>query len=286
MKSDNLYASITQHIVATIASGHATGTWTMPWHTSGAPGSFPRNAASRKPYRGINSLILSATAQQHGYRTGLWGTFTQWRDLGAQVQKGEKAAQIVFWKITRSEEEDGETPAKQVFTRPYHVFNAAQVRGYTPPATPLLSEEERIAQAEQFFAHLSPTITSGAPMACYVPARDTIYMPHFAQFTSAEAYYGTLGHECCHRTGHPSRLNRDLTGRFGSAAYAVEELVAELGAAFLCGTLGLALEPRADHAQYIATWLHVLHTDARAVWTAASKAQAAVDWMHAQQPAT
>ena len=123
-------------------------------------------------------------------------------------------------------------------------------------------------------------------MACYVPARDTICMPHFAQFTSAAAYYGTLGHECTHRTGHPSRLSRDLTGRFGSAAYAVEELVAELGAAFLCGTLGLAAEPRADHAQYIATWLHVLKTDARAVWTAASKAQAAVDWMHAQQPAS
>ena len=121
-------------------------------------------------------------------------------------------------------------------------------------------------------------------MACYVPARDEIRMPHFAQFTSAVAYYSTLGHECCHWAGHPSRLNRDLTGRFGSAAYAVEELVAELGAAFLCGTLGLAVEPRTDHAQYIATWLHVLKTDARAVWTAASKAQAAVDWIHAQQP--
>ena len=110
----------------------------MPWHTTGAPGSFPRNAASRKPYRGINTLILAATAQQHGYPTGLWGTFNQWRDLGAQVHKGEKAAQIVFWKITRSaeEEEDRAAPAKQVLTRPYHVFNAAQVRGYTPPATP------------------------------------------------------------------------------------------------------------------------------------------------------
>jgi antirestriction protein ArdC len=288
MKNENLYAAITQHIVAAIASGHATGTWTMPWHTTGAPGSFPRNAASHKPYRGINSLILSATAQQHGYRTGLWGTFNQWRDLGAQVQKGEKAAQIVFWKITRSqeEEEDREAPATQVFTRPYHVFNAAQVCGYTPPALALLSDEEHSAQAEQFFAHLRPTITHGAPMACYMPARDTICMPHFAQFTSAVAYYGTLGHECCHRTGHPSRLNRDLTGRFGSAAYAVEELVAELGAAFLCGTLGLAVEPRADHAQYIAVWLNVLKTDVRAVFTAASKAQAAVDWMHAQQPAS
>ena len=197
-KSENLYASITQHIVTAIESGHATGTWTMPWHTTGSPQSFPRNVASRKPYRGINTLILSATAQQHGYSTGFWGTFTQWRDLGAQVHKGEKAAQIVFWKITRSEEEDGEAPAKQVLTRPYNVFNAAQVRGYTPPAAPLLSEHERIAQTEQFFAHLRLTLIHGAPMACYVPARDTICMPHFAQFTSAEAYYGTLGHECCH----------------------------------------------------------------------------------------
>jgi antirestriction protein ArdC len=284
MQSDNLYAVITQQIVTAIASGEATGTWTMPWHTTGALGSFPHNAVSHKPYRGINTLILAATAQQHGYPTGLWGTFHQWRDLGAQVQKGEKATQIVFWTITRAEEADGDAPAKQVFTRPYHVFNAAQVRGYTPSATPVLADEARLTQAEQFFAHLHPTMLHGAPMACYVPSRDTICMPHFAQFTSADAYYSTLGHECTHWSGHPSRLHRDLTGRFGSAAYAVEELVAELGAAFLGGTLGLAVEPRADHAQYIASWLTVLTTDVRAVWTAASKAQAAVDWMQAQQP--
>jgi antirestriction protein ArdC len=279
MATTTLYATITQQIVAAITSGQATGTWTMPWHTT--PG-VPRNIASGKPYRGINTLLLWSTAQQHGYASPVWGTFAQWRARGNAVHKGERATQIVFWTVTEAED-DEVTPRKRVWTRHYHVFNAAQVRGALP-APPGLDKAARIAQAEQFFAQLHLPIVHGAPLACYVPSQDTIHMPHFAQFTSAEAYYATLGHESTHRTGHPSRLHRDLSGRFGSAAYAMEELVAELGAAFLCGILGLALTPRPDHAQYIASWLTVLHADTRAIVTAAAHAQAAVDWMQAQHP--
>ena len=298
----DVYARVTDAIVAAIEAGVARGgDWRMPWHRrrdAGASPALPVNVASRAAYRGVNTLALWAAAEARGYPAGLWGTYRQWAEIGGQVRKGERATTVVFWRFPqaagaadRGEEaggdaggDEGDSPRRGPWARAYAVFNAAQVDGAAPPAdtAPRLPEAARIAEAEGFFARLPGlTLRHGGTAAFYAPSSDHVQMPAFADFRAAEGYYATLAHEVTHWTGHPSRLARDLTGRFGSAAYGAEELVAELGAAFACAALGLATEPRPDHARYVAHWLDLLRADRRAIFTAASKAQAAADWLHA-----
>jgi antirestriction protein ArdC len=287
------YRRVTDRIVAAIETGTAKGKdWRMPWHRrrdAEAPTSLPMNVTSRSGYRGINTVILWGEAEVRGYDAGLWGTYRQWKALGAQVRGGEKAATVIYWQFPdRAKADvtgDGEEDRKRApWAKAYSVFNVAQVEGYKAPAdaTPILPEERRIAAAEGFFSRLpSLDVLHGGTRAYYVPATDRVQMPRFADFRDAEGYYGTLAHEVTHWTGHSSRLARDLSGRFRSEAYAAEELVAELGAAFLLATLGLATEPREDHAQYVAGWLELLRGDPRAIFTAARMAQGAADWLHA-----
>jgi antirestriction protein ArdC len=152
---------------------------------------------------------------------------------------------------------------------------------YTAPASPRLDVPDRIARAETFFAGTGATISYGGNRAFYRPSTDSIVLPSFETFRDAESFYATLAHECCHWTSASSRLDRDFGSKhFGSEGYAMEELVAELGAAFLCADLDLTLEPREDHAAYIATWLEVLKADNRAIFTAASHAQRAADYLN------
>ena len=257
----------------------------MPWHSSGKFAYSPINVISKKPYRGINTVCLWAAAQAKGYQRGEWATYAQWQERGAQVVKGEKATTVVFWKFSdgAAGADDGdETPkggSRLLFTRGYSVFNAAQVDGYNPPSdtdTPML---ERIAHAEEFFQAIRAEIRHGGNQAYYSPATDHIQMPPFAAFAESVAYYSTLAHEHTHWTANAARCDRQLGKRFGDCAYAAEELIAELGAAFTCAHLGLSTEPREDHAQYLQSWLRVLKADKRAIFTAASKAQQACDWM-------
>ena len=278
----NLYEAITQQIVSAIESGHANGAWKMPWHSLGAPLCAPVNAISQRAYRGLNVLMLWAVAQSKGYESGQWGTFKQWKEAGACVKKGEKATTVIFWKVTEKADEEGEMD-KQFYARASYVFNASQVSGFTAPALPILPEEARVEQAERFFAKLGAKVEVGGYEAFYSAGLDEIHIPRFEAFETATGYYATLGHEHIHWTGNKTRLDRDFSGRFGSEAYAFEELVAELGAAFLCAELGLALAPRADHARYIRGWLKCLKGDPHAIFTAARKAQAAVDWMKERQ---
>jgi antirestriction protein ArdC len=254
----------------------------MPWHTSGRFAFSPVNVASHKPYRGINTVCLWAAAQAKGYERGEWATYQQWSERGAQVRKGEKATLVVFWKFAQDagESQDaGEHGSRLLFTRGYSVFNAAQVDGYTPSADsekPLL---ERIEQAEAFFRSVGADVRHGGNQAFYAPSSDHVQMPPFQAFKEAIGYYSVLAHEHTHWTANASRCDRQLGKRFGDSAYAAEELIAELGAAFTCAHLGLSVEPRPDHAQYLASWLRVLKADKRAIFTAASKAQFACDWM-------
>jgi antirestriction protein ArdC len=282
----DVYTRITNQIVEAIEEGAAD--WHMPWHCTGKDSFAPLNAATQKPYRGVNVLSLWAAARQHGFPTGYWATYKQWQEMGAQVRKGEKSSLVVFWKFAdaKSEDDDGptteETSCRLVLARGYSVFNAAQVDGFVPPEVAERPVAERIACADHFFAGLGATIQHGGNRAYYQPSTDSIQMPEFEAFVDPISYYSTLAHEATHWTGAPSRLNRDLSGRFGNEAYAAEELLAELGAAFICADLALCNEPRPDHAAYVANWLTVLKKDKHAIFTAASKAQAAVDWMHAQ----
>lgn len=177
-----------------------------------------------------------------------------------------------------------------MFARASWVFNAAQVDGYELPAEAELPENplfDPIARAESFASATGARIEEGGDRACFIPALDTIRMPERRRFTGtdtttpAEGFYSTLCHELTHWSGAKSRLDRDLSGRFGTESYAVEELVAELGAAFLCADLGITPEPRADHASYVKSWLEVLKSDKKAVFTAASKASQAANWLQA-----
>jgi antirestriction protein ArdC len=280
----DVYERVTSQIINAIEQG--VSNWRMPWHTSGKFAFSPINVASKKPYRGINTVCLWAAAQAKGYERGEWATYQQWQERGGQVRKGEKATTVVFWKFAHSSaetQEDGEehtvSSSRLLFTRGYSVFNAAQVDGYTPKSDPDTPIEQRIESAEQFFGRINARVTHQGNRAFYSPDSDSITLPPFAAFFTPLDYYGTRAHETGHWTAKADRCNRELGKRFGDNAYSIEELIAELTAAFVCGHLGLSSEPRPDHAQYIASWLKVLKADKRAIFTAASKAQQAADYM-------
>src|ERR1043166_4307494 len=280
----DVYARVTAQIINAIEQG--VSNWRMPWHTSGRFAFSPINVTSKKPYRGINTVCLWAAAESKGYERGEWGTYQQWLERGAQVRKGEKATTVVFWKFAHdaAETDDSdETPkagcSRLLFTRGYSVFNATQVDGYTPKAEPDTPMLERIERADGFFTAIGADVRHGGNQAFYSPASDHIQMPPFQAFRDRVSYYATLAHEHTHWTAPAGRCDRQLGKRFGDNAYAAEELIAELGAAFVSAHLGLSTEPREDHAQYINSWLRVLKADSRAIFTAASKAQQACDWL-------
>ena len=282
----DVYATVTAQIVTAIEQG--AGTWRMPWHSSGKFASSPINVISKKPYRGINTLCLWSAAESKGYESGEWGTYKQWQERGAQVRKGEKSTLVVFWKFassaseTQEGDEQAASSARLLFTRGYSVFNATQVDGYNPPAVTDAPILERIEQADTFFKSVGADVRHGGNQAYYSPASDHIQMPRFDVFRENVSYYSTLAHETTHWTSAASRCDRQLGKRFGDSAYAAEELIAELGAAFTCAHLGLSTEPREDHAQYLQSWLRVLKSDKRAIFSAASQAQRACDWMIAR----
>src|ERR1051325_9613790 len=233
----DVYARVTSQIINAIEQG--TGTWRMPWHTSGRFAFSPINVTSKKPYRGINTVCLWAAAQAKGYERGEWATYQQWLERGAQVRKGEKATLVVFWKFANdTETDDGdETPksgaSRLLFTRGYSVVNAAQVDGYTPRAEPDRPVIERIEQADTFFKSIGATVRHGGNQAFYAPISDHVQMPPFQVFRDGASYYSTLAHEHTHWTATASRCDRQLGKRFGDHAYAAEELIAELGAAWI-----------------------------------------------------
>src|SRR3984893_5173635 len=195
----DVYATVTSQIVNSIENG--VSTWRMPWHTSGKFAFSPINVASKKPYRGINTLCLWAAAQAKGYERGEWATYQQWQERKAQVRKGEKATTVVFWKFANSaaETDDGEehtaTSSRLLFTRGYSVFNAAQVDGYTPKADADAPIEQRIESAEQFFSRVNARVVHQGNRAFYSPADDAITLPPFAAFFTPGDYYSTRAQE-------------------------------------------------------------------------------------------
>ena len=247
----DVYASVTAQIINAIEQG--VGNWRMPWHTSGRYAFSPINTTSKKPYRGINTVCLWAAAEAKGYESGEWGTYKQWQERGAQVRKGEKSTTVVFWKFANNAQEsqdDGDehpgSGSRLLFTRGYSVFNAAQVDGYAPKPEPEQTIPERIARADGFFQGIGADLKHGGNRAYYEPVSDHIQMPPLAAFFESVAYYSTLAHETTHWTAKAERCDRQLGKRFGDNAYAAEELIAELGAAFVCAHLGLSTEPREE----------------------------------------
>jgi antirestriction protein ArdC len=284
----DIYTRITNQIVSHLEKG--VRPWVRPWNAEHAAGRITRPLRHNgKPYSGINVLSLWASAMAQNFAAPVWMTFKQASELDAHIRKGEKGSLVVYAdsiKRKETDEKTGDEIDQEIpFLKGYIVFNVEQIEGlpevYYSKAEPTLDPVTRIERAEKFFAALGATVRHGGNRAFYSNAADVIQMPPFESFQDANSYYVTLAHECTHWTGSMTRLDRDFGGhRFGSEGYAVEELVAELGSAFLCADLELALEPREDHASYIASWLKVLTADNRAVFTAAAHAQRAAEFIN------
>jgi len=286
-KANDIYQRVTDQIVAELEKG--VRPWLKPWNAEHTAGRITRPLrANGIPYRGINVLMLWAAATERGYTVPLWLTYKQAQELGGQVRKGEKGSLVVYAnKITRTAQDEttGEDLEREIpFMKGYTVFNAEQVDGLPerfrllPP--PALDPVARIERAEAFFAATGAEIREGGDRAFYSVADDHVQMPPFVAFKEREAYYATLAHEVCHWTKHPKRLDRSFgRKRFGDEGYAMEELVAELGAAFVCADLALTPQPREEHAAYIGSWLKALKDDRRAIFGAAAHAQRAADYL-------
>lgn len=271
MNIHDLYRTVTASIIAELENGAIP--WVRPWKGTTL---MPTNAATGRRYNGINIPILWYIAEKRGYPHQLWCTYRQAQELGAQVRKGEHAAHIVYTSSYTKVVDD--SPATLRFLRSYAVFNLAQLNGYTPPDGQLTSTLERNAHADEVIAATRAEIDYGGSDACYIPSRDVVRMPPPESFADSGSFYATLFHELGHWSGAGKRLNRDLSGRFGSQAYAAEELIAELCSAFLCAAIGIQGELR--HAGYIDSWITLLKEDDRAMFTAASKASQAADFIY------
>ena len=287
----DIYQNITDQIVTALEQG------VRPWHQPWSAGHMEGRVAlplrhNGVAYRGVNVLALWMQAMAKGYAAPVWMTFRQALALGANVRKGEKGSLVVYAdKITRTETnaETNEDNVRDIhYMKGYVVFNSEQIDGlsdlyYAKPA-PTTPTIQRIGRVESFFSATGVTVRHGGNRAYYSVSTDHVQMPPIESFRDPESYYATLAHETTHATKHPTRLDRDFgRKRWGDEGYAMEELVAELGAAFLSADLELTPELRDDHASYIAPWLKVLKSDNRAIFTAASHAQRAADFLHGLQ---
>ena len=278
----DIYQSVTDRIVAALQAG--TPPWICPWQGSDADMS-PANLSTRRPYRGINVLLLNLQSLLHGYGSNRWITFQQARSLNACVRKGEHGTPIVFFKMHElgaAEKVQPEPDARRIvpLLRTFTVFNAAQVDDLPPALTPATEPREAwdaISAADLILAESHARIRHGGARAFYMPSEDVIQLPPHTSFANATDYYGTALHELTHWTGHPDRCNRPIGRRNGIDAYAFEELVAEMGSAFL--TNHCRLPGKLQHESYIASWLSALRNDKRLIFSAASQAQRAADYL-------
>lgn len=280
MKQD-IYQTVTDRIIAELEQGAAP--WIKPWQTSGeALADMPHNATSGRPYSGVNVLMLWLTACAQGYGTPAFVTFKQAKEAGGHVRKGEHGHTVVYVNaIEREREGEGGEPEREriPFLKAYTVFNLDQCDGLDGLKPERIERPALLANDafQGFVSATRATIRHQGNRAFYAPSPDLVQLPHPLDFRDHASYQATLLHELGHWTGAESRLDRDLRNRFGSRAYAAEELVAELTAAFLCAHLGIRGELR--HAGYIGNWLELLRADKRAVFTAASKASTAADYL-------
>ena len=284
----DIHQEVTDTIVAALEAG--TAPWVKPWN---AEHGMPCNASTGRHYNGVNVFLLWMTANARGYASQRWLTFKQAKALGGSVRKGQNKANgcgatpIVFFNWREHEDKATGKVKRFPLLRFYQVFNVEQCEGLPEKAlgkideAERLSDEDRIANAESFFAELHKGMgmvpKRGGARACYSPSLDEIHLPAFESFKNPESAYSTEAHEFGHATGHSSRLDRDLSGTFGSADYAAEELVAEMTSAFVCAQL--EIQGELQHPEYIANWIKKLRSDKRAVFTAASLAKKAHAFM-------
>lgn len=283
----DIYTRVTDRIISDLEQG--VRSWTKPWDAEHLAGKITRPLRHNGlPYAGVNILMLWAASMDHGFNSSIWMTYKQAEELKAHVRRGEKGSLVVYAsKLTKTEQDDdGNDLERNIpFLKGYTVFNVEQIEGlpehYYAKPTPKFNPVERIENAENFFAATGADIRYRGERAFYSQSGDYIQLPPIEAFRDAESFYATLAHESTHWTKHPERLERDFgRKKWGDEGYAREELVAEIGSAFLCADLEITPEVREDHAAYIESWLQVLKNDKRAVFQAAAHAQRAVDYLH------
>lgn len=278
----DIYSEITNQIIEDIESNNILP-WENPWNVSFG---IPQNAVTGKFYSGLNILILWAMQSKKKYTSSKWVTYKQATSLGGQVRKGEKSTRIIFYQPLKIEEKNdrGEDEEKTIpLMRTYSVFNICQCDGLEDivKADSLVFNQETEFQAlnaaEEILSATKANVQYDGVAAVYLPSTDTIHLPERSSFKGQREFYATALHELTHWTGHESRLNRKLDCKFGSEDYAFEELTAELGASFLCASVGLAYSTQ--HASYVASWLKALKDDKRFIFKAASKARKALEYV-------
>jgi antirestriction protein ArdC len=283
----DVYTRVTSGIIEQLEAG--VRPWLKPWNAEFAAGRITRPLRHNgQKYNGINILMLWASAEMQGFSCPFWLTFQQAKELGGHVKKGEHGSPVVYantFKKTETTDAGEEIEQDVPFLKEYTVFNAEQCEDlpahFYRLAEPPTEKMDRIEHAERFFANTTADIRYGGNRAYYAIEADYVRMPPFETFRDGESHAATLAHEMTHWTRHSSRLNRQFgRKKWGDEGYAMEELVAELGSAFLCADLHITPEVREDHASYIESWLKVLKSDKRAVFSAASHASKAVDFLH------
>lgn len=276
MSNNPIYQAVTDAIIAQLESGAAP--WVKPWH---ADASADKNLVTGKAYQGINRLILGMAGMAGGFQSNTWASYNQLKAAGYNVQKGQKGTAICFYKPVAGtvDAATGETTSGYAVLKSYCIFNLSQTDAPADAiAPPVIAEPFDANEAcEAAIVKTGAIIRHGGDAAFYMPSTDAVQLPHKASFDSAAHYYATALHELTHWTGAKHRLNRDFSGRFGNPAYAFEELVAEIGAAYLCADLGIQGELR--HAGYIGHWLKACRDDNTAIFKAAALAQKAADFI-------
>lgn len=283
MQQHKSYNDLTAHFIGQLEQG--TRPWSRSWKSSAANVGRPLRG-NGIPYRGVNVLALWTHSMLRGFSSPYWMTFLQAKDFGAHVRKGAKSAQV--FKVGQVvKEKPGEDPDVFSYLKSYAVFNAEEIEGlpahFFPAVDAPKPEQGRIAAAEDFARRTGANIRHGGDRAFYARAADLVQMPMFGDFESPDAYYATLFHELTHWTGAPHRVERPKGDRFGDPKYAFEELVAELGAAFICADLRISDTPRPDHASYLANWVEALRAHPRILMQAASHAEKAAEYLHGLQ---
>tara|TARA_R100000808_G_C2141879_1_gene149705 strand:- start:665 stop:1567 length:903 start_codon:yes stop_codon:yes gene_type:complete len=270
----DLYQDFTDQVIKQMENNNMN--WFKPFTTSILNGHH--NVVSKKCYQGLNCFSIGLSVHNNGFKSNEWATFNQWKNLGANVLKGSKGTQILYWNIKEYEDKnDKDKKVKIPMLKYFVVFNADQVEGYKTKEieTKEIDDWKAHFKTDTFVKNTKANIQVNNK-AFYSPSGDFIGMPPKEDFkgdkenTKEQHYYSTLLHELTHWTGHSSRCNRDLQNRFGSKAYAMEELVAEIGSAFLCSHLGITKAPTPNHAKYLNNWLEVLKEDKKAIFKAFS----------------
>lgn len=286
MSNNDIAEKVTQELISLLESGVAP--WRKPWASGD---SVPYNASTRRPYRGINVLVLWAAEMRLKTSGGGWLTYRQAESLGGHVRKGEKGTPVVFWKmLTAKDDDERKIPMLRYFT----VFHTSQCENLTLPASdaPVVTEPvDELDAAEALVAGYTdkPTIAFGGGRAYYAPKIDHIQMPERSTFESTGGYYATLFHELAHSTGHVSRLARKEVvdvAAFGDESYSTEELVAEMTSAFCCARVGLDASTLPNSAAYLKGWLKALKAEPKMLITAAARAQRAFDYIAGAKPET